>query len=208
MLILTVKIPSEYLDKAVNQLAGLPGIGRRTALRLALFLYDKPTVEIEDFTDSIKSLKTHTKRCQTCHSLCDSTLCNICLNPNREKGVICVVEEIQDVMAIESTSVFKGSYHVLGGLISPIDGISPSDLSINTLLSRIENTKVHEIIFALSPTMEGDTTAYYLFKKLKEQDILITVLSRGVSIGAELQYTDELSLSKSLEQRLPYFDQD
>ena len=201
---MTVNIPSKHLELAVNQLSGLPGIGKRTALRLALFLYAKSPVEIDEFSEAIRALKAHTMRCKECFSICDSYTCDICQNSNRKEDVLCVVEEIQDVIAIESTMIFKGKYHVLGGLISPIDGISPHDLTISLLLDRIIKGNIKEIILALSPTMEGDTTAFYLYKKLKEKNILITVLSRGVSIGAELQYTDEMSLSKSFEQRLPY----
>ena len=199
-----MNIPSKYLANAVDQLNGLPGIGKRTALRLALFLYEKTELEMEDFTDSLRKMKTLTQKCKECFVLSDEELCTICTQTSRNDSIICVVEEIQDVMAIESTTVFKGKYHVLGGLISPMDGISPRDLRINELIDRIDKQNTKEIILALSPTMEGDTTAYYIYKKLKEKEVLLTVLSRGVSIGSELQFTDEISLSKSLEQRLPY----
>ena len=192
------------MANAVDQLNSLPGIGKRTALRLALFLYEKSDIEIEDFVESLKKMKTLTRKCSSCFVICDEELCHVCSQPSRNNSIVCVVEEIQDVLAIESTAVFKGKYHVLGGLISPIDGISPSDLKIKELIEKVDENEIREVILALSPTMEGDTTAYYLYKKLKEKEVLITVLSRGVSIGSELQYADEISLTKSLEQRLPY----
>ena len=196
-----MQIPSKHLENAVNQLGSLPGIGRRTALRLALFLLKKSEAEIVDFTEAIRNLKTDIHFCSSCHNISDNIICSICSNDSRDKSTICVVEDIRDVMAIESTNAFKGVYHVLGGLISPMDGIGPTQLTIASLVNKAEERTPKEIIFALSPTMEGDTTNFYLFKKLQHLPVLITTLSRGVSVGTELQYTDELSLSRSLEQR-------
>jgi recombination protein RecR len=196
-----VQIPSKHLENAVNQLGSLPGIGRRTALRLALFLLKKSEAEIVDFTEAIRNLKTDIHFCSSCHNISDDIICSICSNDSRDNSTICVVEDIRDVMAIESTNAFKGVYHVLGGLISPMDGIGPTQLTIASLVNKAEERTPKEIIFALSPTMEGDTTNFYLFKKLQHLPVLITTLSRGVSVGTELQYTDELSLSRSLEQR-------
>ncbi len=196
-----MNLPSKYLDRAVEQLSTLPGIGKRTALRLALQLLKRDTSEIHAFTDAISDLKTHTKQCKKCNNISDSDVCHICSNPSRESSILCVVEDIRDVMAIESTHSFKGLYHVLGGIISPMDGIGPSDLFIDSLVKRIESGGVIEVIFALSPTMEGDTTNFYLYKKIATFDILITTLSRGVSVGSELQYADEITLGRSLLQR-------
>jgi recombination protein RecR len=196
-----MNLPSKYLDRAVEQLSSLPGIGKRTALRLALQLLKRDTSEIHAFTDAISDLKTHTKQCEKCNNISDSEVCHICANPSRESSILCVVEDIRDVMAIESTHSFKGLYHVLGGIISPMDGIGPSDLFIDSLVKRIESGGIIEVIFALSPTMEGDTTNFYLYKKLANFDILITTLSRGVSVGSELQYADEITLGRSLLQR-------
>jgi recombination protein RecR len=196
-----MNLPSKYLDRAVEQLSSLPGIGKRTALRLALQLLKRDTSEIHAFTDAISDLKTHTKQCKKCNNISDSEVCHICSNPSRESSILCVVEDIRDVMAIESTHSFKGLYHVLGGIISPMDGIGPSDLFIDSLVKRIESGGIIEVIFALSPTMEGDTTNFYLYKKIAPFDILITTLSRGVSVGSELQYADEITLGRSLLQR-------
>ena len=196
-----MNLPSKYLDRAVEQLSSLPGIGKRTALRLALQLLKRDLNEIQAFSDSISDLKTHTKQCKTCNNISDSEICSICSNPSRDPSIICVVEDIRDVMAIESTHSFKGLYHVLGGIISPMDGIGPSDLYIDSLVKRIENGGVTEVIFALSPTMEGDTTNFYLYKKIGSFELLITTLSRGVSVGSELQYADEVTLGRSLLQR-------
>jgi recombination protein RecR len=196
-----MNLPSKFLDNAVEQLSSLPGIGKRTALRLALQLLKRDQKEIELFTNSIIELKSNTKQCKICNNISDSLECFICSNPNRDNSIICVVEDIRDVMAIETTNSFKGLYHVLGGIISPMDGIGPSDLNIESLVKRVEAGGIIEVIFALSPTMEGDTTNFYLFKKISEFDILVTTLSRGVSVGSELQYADEVTLGRSLLQR-------
>lgn len=196
-----MQIPSKNLENAVNQLGSLPGVGRRTALRLALFLLKKSDTEISDFTESILNLHKKIHFCKNCHNISDNEICDICSNSTRDASTICIVEDIRDVMAIESTGTYKGVYHILGGLISPMDGIGPGQLTIQSLVNKAENTQPKEIIFALSPTMEGDTTNFYLYKKLKHVPVLITTLSRGVSVGTELQYADELTLSRSLEQR-------
>lgn len=196
-----MKIPSKYLEFAVEQLSSLPGIGKRTALRMALNLLNRENEQIVDFSSSILDLKNKTTKCLKCGNISDTEICSICKDSTRNKDLICVVEDIRDVMAIEATQSYNGVYHVLGGVISPMDGISPSDLNIDLLIDRATNEKITEIIFALSPTMEGDTTNYYLFKKLKSFDILFTTLSRGVSVGTELQYIDGNTLGRSLATR-------
>ncbi|MCF8409118.1 MAG: recombination mediator RecR [Crocinitomicaceae bacterium] len=196
-----MSLPSKFLDRAVEQLSSLPGIGKRTALRMALQLLKRDREEIEAFSQSIIELKINTNECEVCNNISDTPRCTICSNPARDTSIICVVEDIRDVMAIESTQSFKGLYHVLGGIISPMDGIGPSDLYIDSLVDRISEGEVKEVIFALSPTMEGDTTNFYLFKKISGNTILITTLSRGVAVGSELQYADEVTLGRSLAQR-------
>jgi recombination protein RecR len=196
-----LNIPSKYLENAVDQLSSLPGIGRRTALRLALNLLKRSETEIDDFSKSLIDMKHKIEMCSSCGNISDKNLCSICENSNRDNKTICVVEDIRDVMAIESTSSYKGIYHVLGGLISPMDGIGPLDLNIESLVNKVASQEIDEIIFALSPTMEGDTTNFYLYKKLQSFSPFITTLSRGVAVGSELQYADELTLSRSLLQR-------
>ena len=196
-----MNIPSKYLERAVDQLSSLPGIGKRTALRLALYLLDKETDEVVDFSSSILELKTNTKKCSSCGNISDTEVCFICSNSTRDKSMICVVEDVRDVMAIEATQSYTGLYHVLGGVISPMDGVSPSDLNIDSLVDRSLSETTSEVIFALSPTMEGDTTNYYLYKKLKNSNVLLTTLSRGVAVGTELQYIDGHTLGRSLASR-------
>ena len=196
-----MNIPSKYLERAVDQLSSLPGIGKRTALRLALYLLDKETDEVVDFSSSILELKTNTNKCSSCGNISDTEVCFICSNSTRDKSMICVVEDVRDVMAIEATQSYTGLYHVLGGVISPMDGISPSDLNIDSLIQRSLSKNTSEVIFALSPTMEGDTTNYYLYKKLKNSNVLLTTLSRGVAVGTELQYIDGHTLGRSLASR-------
>ena len=196
---------SKYLEDAVNQVASLPGVGRRTALRYVLDLVKRDREEIERFVSAISNLKEKLTHCQVCHNISDAAICHICSNPQRDKSIICVVEDMRDILAIESTHQYRGIYHVLGGKISPMDGIGPSDLNIGTLIPRLAEAELKEIILALSPTMEGDTTAYFLYKKLgSAPDIKLTTLSRGVSVGDELQYADELTLGRSIVQRLLY----
>ena len=185
-------------------MASLPGIGRRTALRLVLQMMNRSEEEIKSFSDAFVEMKENVQHCSVCGNISDSPVCGICSNPTRDHSTVCVVEDIRDVLAIESTESYKGVYHVLGGIISPMDGIGPADLNIESLIKRVEGEDIHEIIFALSATMEGDTTNFYLYKKLKDAQVAISVLSRGVAIGSELQYADEVTLSRSLVNRQPF----
>lgn len=199
-----MNIPSKHIENAVEQLSSLPGIGKRTALRLVLQLLNRSEDEIEQFSRSFVDMKQHTKVCTSCGNISDNETCSICSNERRDHTIICVVEDIRDILAIEATESYKGIYHVLGGIISPMDGIGPADLNISALVEKAATGNVTEIIFALSPTMEGDTTNFYLYKKLNGQPIIITTLSRGVAIGTELQYADEMTLSRSLIKRQPF----
>jgi recombination protein RecR len=196
--------PSKLLENAVTEFAKLPGIGKKTALRLVLHLLKRESEEVHRFSEALTRLKDEVKHCLLCYNISDTDLCNICSNSSRDHGVVCVVENIRDVMSIENTQQFRGVYHVLGGIISPMDGIGPSDLEIESLLKRVEDEGIREVIFALSTTMEGDSTNFYLFKKLKNSNIRITTLARGVSIGDELEFTDELTLGRSIVNRLLY----
>lgn len=196
-----MNIPSKHIENAVEQLSSLPGIGKRTALRLVLQLLNRSEDEIEQFSRSFIEMKQNTKMCSSCGNISDNEVCSICSDERRDHSIICVVEDIRDILAIEATESYKGIYHVLGGIISPMDGIGPSDLNISSLVEKATTGNVTEIIFALSPTMEGDTTNFYLYKKLNGQPIIITTLSRGVAIGTELQYADEMTLSRSLIKR-------
>jgi recombination protein RecR len=198
------KYPSRLLENAVNEFSKLPGIGRKSALRLVLHLLRQETEEVKAFGNSLIQLRTEIKHCKSCHNISDTETCNICSNPSRNESVICVVENIRDVMSIENTHQFNGLYHVLGGIISPMDGIGPSELEIDSLVERVDSGKVIEVILALSTTMEGDTTNFYIYRKLKGREIKISTLARGVSIGDELEYTDEITLGRSLMNRVPY----
>ena len=199
-----MKIPSKHIENAVDQIASLPGIGRKTALRLVLQLLNRSEKEIQQFSDAFISMKEHVKKCNQCGNVSDYDTCSICKDENRDKTTVCVVEDIRDVLAIEATQSFKGVYHVLNGIISPMDGIGPADLNISNLITRVQDDSISEIIFALSATMEGDTTNFYLYKKLKDYDLEFSSLSRGVSIGSELQYADEITLSRSILNRQPF----
>ncbi len=199
-----MKIPSKHIEAAVEQMSSLPGIGRRTALRLVLQLMNRSDQEVRMFSEAFLEMKQHVKHCKVCGNVSDQEVCSICSNPRRDHGTICVVEDIRDVLAIEGTESYTGVYHVLGGIISPMDGIGPSDLNIESLIERVSGGDVKEIIFALSATMEGDTTNFFLFKKLKDHDVSITTISRGVAVGSELQYADEMTLSRSLMHRQPF----
>ncbi len=199
-----MKIPSKHIENAVDQIASLPGIGRRTALRLVLQLLNRSTEEVEDFSEAFILMKQNVKKCRSCGNVSDLEICGICSNPNRDAGTVCVVEDIRDVLAIEATESYKGVYHVLGGIISPMDGVGPSDLNIDHLIERIETGEIKEVIFALSATMEGDTTNFFIFKKIREFNVVVSTLSRGVAIGSELQYADEITLSRSLINRQPF----
>ena len=198
---ITEKYSSRLLENAVNEFSRLPGIGRKTALRLVLYLLKKDNSEVESFCDSITYLKKNIKYCKICHNISDTEICDICSQSSRHSDIICVVENIRDVMAIENTHQFNGLYHVLGGIISPMDGIGPSELEIDSLIKRVKEGKISEIILALSTTMEGDTTNFYIYKKLKDSTVKISTLSRGVSIGDELEYTDEVTLGRSIKNR-------
>ena len=196
--------PSKILENAVNEISQLPGIGKRTALRLALHILKQPENQIDALADAIKNLRKTINFCSECYNISDNKICEICSNPSRENGELCVVEDIRDVMAIENTSQFKGRYHVLNGLISPIDGVGPADLKIDSLLERVKGGKIREVIFALSTTMEGDTTIFYINKNLSNFDIKISTIARGIPVGDELEYTDEVTLGRSILKRIPY----
>jgi recombination protein RecR len=196
--------PSRLLEKAVQEFSKLPGIGRKTALRLVLHLLKQETTDVEQFADVITTMKHEVKFCRVCHNISDDEVCPICSDAKRDQTTVCVVENIQDVMAIEHTQQFFGLYHVLGGVISPMDGIGPSDLEINSLVARVAAGGVKEVILALSPTMEGDTTNFYIFRKLATYDVKLSVIARGISVGNELEYTDEVTLGRSILNRTPF----
>ena len=198
------RYPSVLLEKAVEEFAKLPGIGRKTAMRLVLHLLRENTESVETFGNALITLKREVKYCKVCHNISDTDVCRICSNPSRDASIVCVVENIRDVMAIENTQQFKGLYHVLGGVISPMDGIGPSDLEIESLVERVRNGGIKEVILALSSTMEGDTTNFYIFRKLAGYDVKLTVIARGISIGDELQYTDEVTLGRSIVNRVAF----
>lgn len=198
------EFPSRLLEDAVNEFASLPGIGRKTAFRLVMNLLRRDSEEVRRFGESIIKLHDEIHYCKICNNISDTEICNICSDDKREKSVICVVENIQDVMAIENTRQYKGQYHVLGGIISPIDGIGPSDLKIDNLEEKVKEGNIKEIIFALSTTMEGDTTNYYLYRRLNKYNVTLTTLARGVAIGDELEYTDEITLGRAINNRNPY----
>jgi recombination protein RecR len=193
--------PSALLERAINEFAKLPGVGRKTALRLVLHLLRQDNDAVEAFGNSVITLKHDVKYCRVCHNISDTDVCLICANPSRDASTICVVENIRDVMIIEATQQFKGLYHVLGGVISPMDGIGPSDLQIESLVERVKVGGVNEVILALSTTMEGDTTSFYIYRKLEQTGVKLSVLARGVSVGDELEYTDEVTLGRSIVNR-------
>ena len=196
--------PSTLLEKAVGEFAKLPGIGRKTAMRLVLHLLRQETSTVEAFGNAVVRLKHEVKYCRVCHNISDTDTCQICSNPQRDASTVCVVENIRDVMAVENTQQYKGLYHVLGGVISPMDGIGPSDLQIDSLVERVKSGVVKEVILALSSTMEGDTTNFFIFRKLAPYDVKITMIARGITIGDELEYTDEVTLGRSIVNRLPF----
>jgi len=200
------RFPSRLLENAVNEFAKLPGIGRKSALRLVLHMLKQDVREVEIFANSLLQLRSEVKHCKVCHNISDTDVCNICSNLSRNAAFICVVENIKDVMAIENTHQFNGLYHVLGGIISPMDGIGPSDLEVESLVKRVTEGTVEEIVLALSTTMEGDTTNFFIYKKLKGLNIKISTLARGVSIGDELEYTDEVTLGRSIVNRMNFED--
>lgn len=194
---------SSLLENAVNEFARLPGIGKKTALRLVLHLIKQDADKVTQFSDIIAKMRNEIKFCSRCHNISDQSLCNICSNTMRKQEMICVVENIRDVIAIESTQQFNGIYHVLGGIISPLDGIGPEQLMIDSLVERVEKEKIEEVIFALSPNIQGDTTIYYVSRKLKAFPAKITTIARGIAFGGELEYADEMTLAKSISNRIP-----
>ena len=196
--------PSQLLERAVEAFSQLPGVGRKTALRLVLHLLRQSTEDVDSFADAVIRVKHDVKYCKVCHNISDNEVCSICSDPRRDSSVVCVVENIQDVMAIENTQQFHGLYHVLGGIISPMDGIGPHDLEIESLVERVEEGTVKEIILALASTMEGDTTNFYISRKLKDADVKLSVIARGISVGDELEYTDEVTLGRSILNRTPF----
>ena len=201
-----MKYPSALLENAVNELATLPGVGRKTALRLALYMLRHDLSYTESFARALVELRRDVKYCRVCHNICDEDMCAICANPNRDHSLVCVVENIKEVMAIENTGQFKGVYHVLGGIISPMDGIGPNDLEIDSLVERVANGEIKEVILALSTTMEGDTTNFFIYRKLSPYSIKISVIARGVSIGDEIEYADEVTLGRSILNRTSFND--
>jgi recombination protein RecR len=195
---------SKLLEEAVNELARLPGIGKKTALRLALHLLKESEIEVVNLSNALIRMRTDLQYCESCHNISDDRLCALCSDPKRESRTVCVVQDIRDVIAIENTHQYRGLYHILGGVISPMEGISPDDLNIHSLVTKIEQGHVTEIIMALPATMEGDTTNFYIYKKVKEFNIVISTIARGVSIGDELEYADEVTLGRSILNRMPY----
>ena len=194
---------SSLLEQAVNEFAKLPGIGKKTALRLVLHLIKQPQEEVQFFSDTISKMRNEIKFCSKCFNVSDTEVCNICSNRARNKHTVCVVENIRDVIAIESTQQFNGLYHVLGGIISPLDGVGPDQLTIEPLITRLKEDEVEELIFALSPNIQGDTTLFYISKKIKDNPVTITTIARGIAFGGELEYADELTLARSLQNRQP-----
>ena len=196
--------PSQLLERAVEAFSQLPGVGRKTALRLVLHLLRQSTEDVDSFADAVIRVKHDVKYCKVCHNISDNEVCSICSDPRRDASVVCVVENIQDVMAIENTQQFHGLYHVLGGIIAPMDGIGPHDLEIESLVERVKEGTVKEIILALASTMEGDTTNFYISRKLKDTGVKLSIIARGISVGDELEYTDEVTLGRSILNRTPF----
>ena len=196
--------PSKVLAKAVEEISGLPGIGKKTALRLALHLLKQPESQAIVLGESLQKLVVDIKYCKECHNFSDSEICEICANPKRNDEILCIVEDVRDVMAIENTNKFRGKYLVLGGKISPMEGIGPNQLNISSIEKKLQEGYIKELIFALSATMEGDTTAYYIYKKFKNFEVNFSTIARGISVGDELEYADEISLGRSIQNRMPY----
>ena len=195
---------SRLIEAAVDQMATLPGIGRRTALRLVLHMLARDEERVRDFAEAMVAMKEGVKPCSICHNPTEDEVCHVCANPHRDKTMVCVVEDVRDLLALESIGEYRGLYHVLGGVISPMDGVGPADLTVDSLVGRAADEELKEIILALPASMEGDTTAFYLAKRLKDQNVLLTALARGVAVGEALQYADDATLSSSLLNRLPY----
>jgi len=199
-----MEFSSKLLERAVNEMSQLPGIGKRTALRLVLHLLGQPENQTHKLGDALKTMRSEINFCKSCHNISDNEVCEICSNRNRTEEIICVVEDIRDVMAIENTSSFKGLYHVLGGKISPMDGVGPNDLNIETLVKKVKSGSVKELIFALGSTMEGDTTNFYIYRQIQDYDVKTSTIARGISVGNELEYTDEVTLGRSIINRIPF----
>lgn len=197
-------LPSSLLERAVDEVSRLPGIGRKTALRLVLHLLRQDECQTEALAESLVNLRSGIHYCSVCHNLCDTEMCDVCANPKRDHSTVCIVENVQDVMAIENTQQYHGVYHVLGGIISPMEGVGPSDLEIASLVDRVQAGGVAEVILALSPTMEGDTTNFYIYRKLQDTGVRITAIARGVAHNDELQYADEITLGRALLGRVPF----
>lgn len=195
---------SKLIEHAVNEFSRLPGIGKKTALRLTLHLLKLDRIEVENFGNAFIRMRQEIRHCSNCHNISDEDLCSICLNPSRDQEILCVVEDMRDVIAIENTQSFKGKYHILGGIISPMEGIGPKDLNIDSLINKATSGKIREIIMALSTTMEGDTTNFYIYRQIRDLDIKISIIARGISIGDELEYADEVTLGRSIANRILY----
>ena len=198
--------PSTLLENAVDELSALPGVGRKTALRLSLYLLRREPEYAERLGTALQALRRDVKYCRTCHNICDTDLCDICADTSRDRSTVCVVENVKDVMTVENTAQFRGLYHILGGIISPIDGIGPADLEIDSLVKRVAEGEVREVVLALSTTMEGDTTNFFIYRKLSAYPVRVTVIARGVSIGDELEYADEVTLGRSILNRVEFND--
>ena len=199
-----MELPSKLLENAVNEMAQLPGIGKRTALRLVLHLLKQPSEQTEILSSALTAMRNDIQYCKECNTISDADICGICSNASRDKSIICVVEDVRDVMALENTGMFKGVYHVLGGKISPIEGVGPSQLKITSLVEKVKEGNVAEIIFALSSTMEGDTTNFYIYRQIKEYEVKTSTFARGIAVGDELEYADEVTLGRSLLNRIPF----
>lgn len=199
-----MEFSSKLLERAVNEISQLPGIGKRTALRLVLHMLRQPKEQTVSLSEALQTMRLEIKFCKSCHNISDVDVCDICSNPHRNNTLICVVEDVRDVMAIENTGTFKGLYHVLGGKISPMDGIGPHDLNIDSLVEKVKNNQIKELIFALSSTMEGDTTNFYIYRKIQDYQVLTSTIARGISVGDELEYADEITLGRSIINRIPF----
>ena len=195
---------SRKIELAVEEISRLPGIGKKTALRLALHLLRRPAGQTESLSAALLDLRNNTTFCSECHTISDTEICSICSSPKRDKSIVCIVEDVRDVMAIENTGGYSGVYHVLGGLISPLDGIGPSDLTIDALIDKMKTGEVKEVVFALNTTMEGDTTNFYLYRKIKDFGASLTTIARGIAVGDELEFADEVTLGRSIQHRIPY----
>lgn len=199
-----MEFSSKFIENAVNEISNLPGIGKKSALRLVLFLLRQPESQSKNLANAISEMRLNVNFCKNCHNISDLDVCEICSNPRRDQSVICVVEDLRDVIAIEKTSSFNGLYHVLGGKISPIDGIGPDDLNIESLVEKVKNNPIKEVIFALSTTMEGDTTNFYIYRQISAYNIATSTIARGISVGDDLEYADEITLGRSITDRIPF----